>query len=91
MSYSVLKYGSPMLSGIPDLEDAKREAVRFVASGETPDIEIRDSDNETVTVGYFDGLRFHWTKDKGQAEAWKSLSFVTRPPLWRGRSGKEGG
>ena len=74
---------------LQDLEQAKREALQFVTSSESDFIEIRDSDNETVTIGYFDGKRFHWTKDKDQTEAWKSLSFVTKPPLWRGCSKSE--
>lgn len=90
MGYSVFKYGSLMLIDIGDLEEAKKEALGFVSPMENGDIEIRDLDNETVTIGYFDGRRFHWTKDKHQTEAWKALSFVTKPPLWRGRSGSEG-
>ena len=83
MGYSVFKYGSKMLTNIEDLEQAKTEALPLVASSKSDYIEIRDSDNETVTIGYFDGCRFHWTRDKGQTEAWKGLSFVTKPPLWR--------
>ena len=55
----------------------QRRRLSFSYLQETEFIEIRDSDNETVTIGYFDGKRFHWTKDKGEIEAWKSLSFVT--------------
>ena len=84
MSYSILKYGCSMLSDIDDLEEAKKEALHFVASMQSEYVEIRDSENETVTIGYFDGNRFHWTEDKGQTEAWKSMSFVTKPPLWHG-------
>jgi hypothetical protein len=72
-----------MLTNIEDLEQAKRKALSFVASMGSEYIEIRDSDNETVIIGYFDGRRFHWTKDKLQADAWKAFSFVTKPPLWR--------
>lgn len=93
MGYSILKYGYSMLSDIKDLEQAKREALPLVASSNSDYIEVRDSDNETVSIGYFDGRRFHWTKDKSQTEAWKGLSFVTKAPLWRECSklkGKEG-
>jgi hypothetical protein len=90
MGYSILKYGCPMLTGIEDLEQAKKEALPFVASMQSEFVEILDSGNETVTIGYFDGQRFHWTKDKGQTEAWKGLAFVTKPPLWHGPSKSEG-
>lgn len=84
MGYSILKYGSPMLTDIEDLQEAKREALRFVTPITGREyIEIRDQDNETAAIGYFDGRRFHWTKDKSQTEASKSLSFVIGPPLWR--------
>jgi hypothetical protein len=89
MGYSIFKYGSPMLTDIEDLEQAKKGALPFVASSNSDYIEIRDSDNETVTIGYFDGKRFHWTKDKLQADAWKSESFVSKPPLWREQSEPE--
>ncbi len=89
MGYSILKYGSPMLTDIEDLEQAKGEASHFVASMGSEYIEIRDSGDETDTIGYFDGRRFHWTKDKRHAEAWKSLAFVTKPPLWRERGKPE--
>ena len=72
MGYSIFKYGSPLLSDIEDLEQAKKEALHFVSSMQSELMEIRDSDNETVTIGYFDGSRFHWSKDKVQTEAWKS-------------------
>ena len=72
-----------MLTNIEDLEGAKREALRFVTPVTGSEfIEIQDSANETVTIGYFDGRRFHWTEDKLQTEAWKSCPFVTRPLLW---------
>jgi hypothetical protein len=79
-----------MLTSIEDLEGAKKEALRFVTLTESEFIEIRDSDNETVTIGYFDGRRFHWTKDSCQTAAWKGFSFVTKPPIWRGPSKSEG-
>ena len=83
VGYSIFKYGSPMLTDIEDLEQAKKEALQFVTpitgSGF---IEIRDPDNKTVTMGYFDGRRFHWTKDKLQTDVWKE-GFTTKPPLWR--------
>ena len=63
------------------LEKAKEEALRFVHSKASDHIEIQDSTGETVTIGYLDGARFHWTLDKTQTEAWKSCKFVTRPPL----------
>ena len=78
MDYSILKYGCPMLTDIEDLEQAKTEGLPFVVSSKSDYIEIRDADNETVTIGYFDGRRFHWTKDKLQAEAWKSQVFVSK-------------
>ena len=71
MGYSIFKRGSPLLTDIQDLEQAKKEALRFVTSV-SEWLEIRDSDNGTVTIGYFDGSRFHWSKDKVQTEAWKS-------------------
>jgi hypothetical protein len=87
MRYSIFKYGSPILTGIEDLEEGKNEALRFVTpiTG-SEHIEIRDSQNETVTIGYYDGRRFHWAKDKGQVEACKIFSFVTKSPLWRSDS-----
>ena len=82
MRYSILKYGRPMLSDIKDLEEAKREASRFVTPVIGSEfIEIRDSANETVVIGYFDRARFHWTKDTVQTEAWRSCTFVTKPLL----------
>ena len=73
-----------MLTAIEDLEEAKKEALRFVTPVTGSEfIKVRDSENETVTIGYFDGRRFHWTRNRNQTEAWKSLSFVTKPPLWR--------
>ncbi len=90
IGYSILKYGCPILTDIGDIEQTKKEALRFVTLVTGKDfIEIRDSDNKTVTIGYFDGRRFHWTRDKDQTEAWKSLSFVTKPPLWRDCSRSE--
>jgi hypothetical protein len=72
-----------MLSDIEDLEQAKKEALPLVASSNSDYIEIQDSKDETVTIGYFDGRRFHWTEDKRRIEVWKSLGFVTKPPLWK--------
>ena len=86
MRYSILKYGHPMLTDIEDLEEAKKEASRFVTPVIGSEfIEIRDSGNGTVTIGYFDGDRFHWTKDKIQTQAWKSCTFITKTPLWQRR------
>jgi hypothetical protein len=85
MRYSILKYGLPMLTHIEELAEAKEEAIRFVTPVVGSEfIEIQDSSNETITIGYFDGRRFHWTEDKVQTEAWKSCRFVTRPLLWSG-------
>jgi len=87
MGYSILKYGRLMLSDVENLEGARKEALRFVNLVVGSEfIEIQDSVNETVTIGYFDGNRFHWTRDKCQTEAWKGCRFVTMPPLWRGDS-----
>jgi len=84
MRYSIFKYGCLMLSDIEDLEEAKKEASRFVTPVVGSEfIEIRDSDSETVTIGYFDGARFHWTQDKVQTEAWRSCTFVTKAPPWQ--------
>jgi hypothetical protein len=85
MRYSILKYGRLMLTDIEDLEEAKSEALGFVTPTGSEFIEIRDSTNETATIGYFDGGRFHWTQDKLQTEAWKSCRFVTMPLLWSGK------
>ena len=71
MGYSIFNCGCPLLTDIQDLEQAKKEALHFVTSMREW-IEVRDSDNGTVTIGYFDGSRFHWSKDKVQTEAWKS-------------------
>ena len=71
MGYSLFKRASPLLTDIQDLEQAKKEALRIVTSV-SEWLEIRDSDNGTVTIGYFDGSRFHWSKDKAQTEAWRS-------------------
>ncbi len=72
-----------MLTDIEDLDRAKKEALHFVTSKTGSEfIEIREN-NETVTIGYFDRIRFHWTRDKIQVEALKGLAFVTRPPIWR--------
>ena len=88
MGYSILKYGRLKLSDIEDLEQAKKEAFQFVTLVTGSEyIEIRSQDNETVTIGYFDGRRFHWTKNEAQTEASKSLSFVIGLPLWRESEG----
>ena len=71
MRYSIYKRGSPLLTDIQDLEQAKKEALRFITSM-SEWVEVRDSDNNTVTIGYYDGSRFHWSKDKVQTDAWKS-------------------
>jgi hypothetical protein len=81
MGFSILKYGRPLIIDIESLDEAKEKALNFVTSTQTDHIEIRDSNNETVTIGYFDGRRFHWTKDKCQTEAWKEFSFVTKPTV----------
>ena len=91
MGYAIFKYGSPMLTDIEDLEQAKKDAMRFVTPAGSEFIEIRDSDDQTVTIGYYDGFRFHWTKDNAQTEAWKRQSFVTSPPLWKGGTKPEEG
>jgi hypothetical protein len=65
MGYSIFKYGCLLLPDIEDLERAKKEALHSVTSLQSEFIEIQDSDNEDVTIGYFDGRRFHWTKDRG--------------------------
>ncbi len=84
MGYSILKYSQLMLSDAEDIEEAKEEASRFVTPVNGSEfIEIRDSANQTVTIGYFDGSRFHWTLDKVQTEAWKSCSWTTKPPIWK--------
>jgi len=82
-----------MLTDIEDLEQAKKEALPLVASSSSDYIEIRDADDETVTIGYFDGRRFHWSKDKIQTDVWKGFAFATKPPLWKERKddGKEVG
>ena len=86
MRYSILKYGRLLLTDIEDLGEAEKEALLFVTPIVGSEfIEIRDPSNETVTIGYFDGRRFHWTEDKVQTEAWKSCTFVTRPLLWSGK------
>ncbi len=83
MRYSILKYGCLMLPDIEDLEHAKEEALLFVTPVIGSEfIEILDSANQTVTIGYYDGERFHWTRDKVQTEVWKSCTFVTKPPVW---------
>ena len=71
MGYSIFKHGSPLLTDIQDLDKAKHLALHL-SSSMSEWIEIRDSDNATVTIGYFDGSRFYWSKDKAQTEAWKS-------------------
>ncbi len=78
-----------MLSDIEDLEEAKKEASLFVTPTKGDFIEIRDSANETATIGYYDGQRFHWTEGNTQTEAWKSCTFVTEPPLGCGGSKPE--
>ena len=85
MQYSILKYGQLMLTKIKDLEHAKKKAMDFANPVGSDFIEILDSTNETVTIGYFDGRRFHWTRDKVQTEAWKSCSFTIKPPIWCGK------
>ena len=65
MGYSIFKHGSPLLTNIQDLEQAKKEALHFVTSVKSEWLEIRDSDNGTVTIGYFYGSRFHWEQGQG--------------------------
>lgn len=73
-----------MLSDVENLEEARKEALSFVTPIMGSEfIEIQNSAHETVTIGYFDGQRFHWTKDKSQTEAWKGCRYVTKPSLWR--------
>ena len=86
MSFSILKYSELTLSDVEDLEQAKKEALRFVTPKQSDEIEVQDSSGETVTIGYFDGSRFHWTRNKIETEATKSCSWVAKPPVWRGRS-----
>ncbi|HUL29518.1 MAG TPA: hypothetical protein VLZ03_03610 [Thermodesulfobacteriota bacterium] len=84
MTYSILKYGRLMLPDVENLEEAEKDALRFVTPVvDSEFIEIRDSANETVTIGYYDGRRFHWKREKSQIEAWKDCQFVTKPLLWR--------
>ncbi len=83
MRYSILKYSELMLSDVEDLEKAKEEASRFVTPKASDHIGIQDSSGETVTIGYFDGYRFHWAPDKLTTDAWKSCSWTTTPPIWR--------
>ena len=71
MGYSIFSRGRPLQTDIQDLDQAKNLALHFVVSG-SEWIDIRNSDNTTVTIGYFDGSRFYWSKDKAQTEAWKS-------------------
>ena len=71
MGYSIFSRRRPLQTDIQDLDQAKHLALHL-ASSMSEWIEIRDSDNATVTIGYFDGSRFHWSKDKVQTEAWKS-------------------
>ena len=71
MGYSIFSRGRPLQTDIQDLDQAKHLALHL-SSSMSEWIEIRDSDNATVTIGYFDGSRFHWSKDKVQTEAWKS-------------------
>lgn len=90
MPYSIFKYGSQMLTGIEDLDRAKEEAFSFVTAIGKEHIEIRGLGDETVSIGYYDGRRFHWTEDKLNIEVSKGLSFVTGPPIWREKEeGKE--
>ncbi len=90
MSFSILKYCELMLSDTEDLEEAKKKALRFVTPQQSDDIEIQDSSGETVTIGYFDGYRFHWAPDKLTTEAWKSCSWTTKPPVRRRKNFQEG-
>ena len=93
MGYSILKYGRTLLTDIEGPQEAMKEALRFVTPITGSEfVEIRDSVLETVTIGYFDGRRFHWTRDKSQTEVWKTSSFVTKPPLWKDSKdeGREG-
>ena len=71
MGYSIFSRGRPLQTDIQNLDQAKNLALHFATSG-SEWIEIRDSDNSTVTIGYYDGTRFHWSKDKVQTDAWKS-------------------
>ncbi len=86
MGYSILKYGSLMQPDIENLEQAKEKAIQFV-TGTSKYIEIRDSDGETVAIGYYDGKRFHWDEDKASIECAKTCSWIVKPPLWRGPEG----
>ena len=88
MGYSILKYGRLMLSDVESFEEIRKEALRFVSVG-SEFIEIQNSANETVTIGYFDGQRFHWTRDKSQTEAWKDCRYVTKAFPWLQRKIEE--
>ncbi len=88
MGYSILKYGSLMLSDIENLEQAKTEALTFVTPITGSEyVEIQDSDGETVAIGYWDGRRFHWFEEKSRIENMKSCSWIVKPPLWWGPEG----
>ena len=51
MGYSILKYGRPMLTGIEGLEEAKKEALRFVTPVTGSEfIEIRDSEKQRFRI-----------------------------------------
>ena len=83
MTYTILKYGRLMWPDVENLEEAKKEALRFVTVATGSEfIEIQDSASETVTIGYFDGRRFHWTRDKSETEAWKGCRYVTKASPW---------
>ncbi len=72
-----------MLADIEDLEQAKEKSRKFVTPEGREYIEIRDSKDETVAIGFFDGKRFHWDEDRISIESAKTLRFVTKPPLWK--------
>ncbi len=70
------------------MKQAKAEALKFVTpiTG-SEHIEIRDSNGETVAIGYWDGRRFHWDEDKFAIESAKTCSWILKPPLWWGPEG----
>jgi len=89
VGFSIPKYGALKLSGIEDLEEAKKEALRFVTPKTGSElIEIQDSAGESVAIGYYDGVRFHWDEDKIGIASAKKLLFVMKPPVWKGNGGQ---
>ena len=63
MGYSIFSRGRPLQTDIQDLDQAKHLALHL-SSSMSEWIEIRDSDNATVTIGYFDGVGFTGARTK---------------------------